>query len=72
MAYPGMERNGVPAASGCTGAVIYCAAGDKNTKGLGAGLLGRNLVGKDVAFVESALARQSVSELTSVLAYSQI
>ena len=72
MAYPAKERNGTPAATVTRKSIIYCAAGDKNTKGLGAGLLGRNLVGKDVAFVESALARQSVSELTSVLAYSQI
>jgi hypothetical protein len=49
MAYPAKERNGTPAATVARKSVIYCAAGDINTKGLGAGLLGRSLVGEDVA-----------------------
>ena len=46
MAYPGMERNGVPAASGRTGAVIYCVTGDKTRRGLGRDFLGVSLRGR--------------------------
>ena len=46
MAYPGMETNGLPAAGGNMGAVIYYAAGDKTRRGLGRDTLwGVSLVG---------------------------